>query len=201
MAEGGLLRTWWLRLRGRLEPRPFPFADAALLESPLRGAFASPKRILGAFGLGHGETVLEIGPGIGYYSREAVARVGESGRLVCLDVQREMLRATRSRLGRSGQAQMVQASALALPFATGSFDRVFLITVLGEIPERSRALEEIRRVLRAGGRLSVSEQLPDPDFVTLSALRSELRGAGFAEQSSERHFAIAYSSTWSRGPE
>ena len=199
MAEGGLLRTWWLRLRGHLQPRPFPYSDAAILESPLRRAFASPSRILGAFGLASGERVLEIGPGIGYYSLEAVARVGESGRLVCLDVQREMLLETRRRLQSAGRAaHFVQASAVALPFVPSSFDRVFLITVLGEIPERSRALGEIHRTLRAGGRLSVSEQLPDPDFITVATLRSELRAAGFAEESTKRHLAIAYSSTWSR---
>ncbi len=199
MAEGGLLRTWWQRLRGQLQPRPCPYSDAAVLESRLRGIFGSPGRILGAFGLGPGERVLEIGPGIGYYSRDAVARVGESGRLVCLDVQREMLLETRRRLQvHERSAHFVQASAVALPFHSGTFERVFLITVLGEIPGRSRALQEIRRILRSGGRLSVSEQLPDPDFITVATLRSELRAAGFAEESTKRHFAIAYSSTWSR---
>jgi len=199
MAEGGLLRTWWRRFRGQLEPRPCPYADAAILESPLRAAFASPRRILGAFGLAPGERVLEIGPGIGYYSRDAATRIGESGRLVCLDVQREMLLENRRRLQASERmAHFVQASAIALPFGSGTFDRAFLITVLGEIPDRSQALQEIRRVLRSGGRLSVSEQLPDPDFVTVPTLRRELRNAGFAEESTKRHFAIAYSSTWTR---
>jgi len=199
VAEGSLLRAWWQRLRGQLRPRPCPCSDAAVLESPLRGLFASPRRILSAFELSPGERILEIGPGIGYYSRDAVDRVGESGRLVCLDVQREMLLETRRRL-QAGErvAHFVQASAVALPFVSATFDRVLLITVLGEIPDRSQALQEIRRSLRPGGRLSVSEQLPDPDFITVATLRSELRACGFAEQSTRRHFAIAYSSTWSR---
>jgi len=199
MAVGGLLQTWWQRLRGQLQPSPCPYSDAAVLESPLRGLFASPSRILGAFGLAPGERVLEIGPGIGYYSHDAVARLGESGRLVCLDVQREMLLETRRRLqAHERMAHFVHASAVALPFLAGAFDRVFLITVLGEIPDRARALQEIHRILRPGGRLSVAEQLPDPDFITVATLRRELRAAGFAEESTKRHFAIAYSSTWSR---
>jgi ubiquinone/menaquinone biosynthesis C-methylase UbiE len=199
LAEGGLLRTWWQRFRGQLEPRPFPYSDAAILESPLRAAFASASRVLGAFGLAPGERVLEIGPGIGYYSRDAATRVADSGRLFCLDVQREMLLETRRRLQADQRtAHFVQASAVALPFVSASFDRVLLVTVLGEIPDRSRALQETHRILRSGGRLSVSEQLPDPDFVTLATLRRELRAAGFAEERTTRHLAIAYSSTWCR---
>ena len=60
--------------------------------------------------------VLEIGPGIGYYSLEAARRVGREGRLVCLDLQRDMLRETRRRLHqRQASACCVQASAETLP--------------------------------------------------------------------------------------
>ena len=54
-------------------------------------------------------------------------------------------------------------------------------------PDRLRALDEIVRVLRPMGRLSVSEQLPDPDFVTKSTLRSELGQLGFTELSTRGH--------------
>lgn len=196
-----LARPWWDRLRGRLEPRPYPFADAALLESPLRRLYASPQRVLAAFGLKPGESVLEIGPGIGYYSRVAARRIGYGGRLICLDIQREMLLETRRRLCAAGveSAEFVQGSAEWLPFGSGSFDHVFLVTVLGEIPDRAQAIREIRRVLRPGGRVSVSEQLPDPDFVTTGTLRRHLRAAGFVEQATRRHFLLAYTSTWHVG--
>ena len=68
--------------------------------------------------------------------------------------------------------------------------------MLGEFPDRPRAIGEIVRVLRRGGRLSVSEQLPDPDFIPLRALRSELGAAGLVEESSRRHRVLTYTSTW-----
>jgi ubiquinone/menaquinone biosynthesis C-methylase UbiE len=71
---------------------------------------------------------------------------------------------------------------------------VFLITVLGELPDRPAALKEIQRVLRPGGHLSVSEQFPDPDFVTTSALRRELRAARFTEERTRGY--LFYTSTW-----
>ena len=80
MAES-LLRAWWVRFRGRLEPGPCPYSDASVLDMPLRALVASPERVLTDFGIGAGARVLEVGPGVGYYSVEAARRVGTSGRL------------------------------------------------------------------------------------------------------------------------
>jgi ubiquinone/menaquinone biosynthesis C-methylase UbiE len=166
------------------------------LDRPARAFVAGPERILGEFGLGPGERALEIGPGTGYYSSEAARRAGEQGRLICLDVQREMLLEVRRRTSEAGQTNVdfVTADATALPLPSNCVDHVFLIGVLGEIPDRARALAEIRRVLRSEGRLSVSEQLPDPDFVTRRTLRRELQAVGFIEDATRGRFF--YTSTW-----
>lgn len=198
MTWGLVARGWWDRLRGRLEPRPYPFAHATLLDSPLRTLLFGPARVLAAFGLRPGQRVLDIGSGTGYYSLEAARRIGDRGRLICLDIQREMLVETRRRLCAAGpeNAGYVQASAEQLPFAPDSFDHVLLVTVLGEIPDRSRALREIRRVLHPGGRLSVSEQFPDPDFIAPGSLRHQLRALGFVEEATRRQLLLGYASAW-----
>jgi hypothetical protein len=82
-----LVRAWIERLQGRLRPTPMPFSQAYSLLLPGRGLVAGPARLLADFGLEPGERVLEIGPGIGYYSGALVRRVGASGRLVCLDLR------------------------------------------------------------------------------------------------------------------
>ena len=106
-----------------------------------------------------------------------------------------MSRLKQKRLHDAGERAVVAlGDACKLPIPSGSMDHVFLITVLGEIPDRRGALEEIRRVLRPGGRLSVSEQFPDPDFVTLRTLRREMREAGFVEEASRGR--LVYTSTW-----
>jgi ubiquinone/menaquinone biosynthesis C-methylase UbiE len=196
MAES-ILGAWWDRLRGRLQPRPCPYALAEALEMPGRRLVAGPRRVLAEFGVETGQTVLEIGTGTGFYSIEAARRVGRRGRLVCLDLQTDMLRHARARMAAAGaSACFVRADACALPIRAACIGHVLVITVLGEIPDRRRALAEVRRVLRTGGRLSVSEQFPDPDFVTRRALRRELRAAGFDEERTRGW--LVYTSTWRR---
>ena len=192
-----MLAAWWARLLGRLHPRPCPYALAAAFEVPGRRLVAGPERVLDDFDVRSGERVLEIGPGTGFYSIDAARRVGNRGRLVCLDIQPEMLRHTKRRLDSSGlRALYLQGDARSLPLRPSTIDTVLLVTVLGEIPGRDRALAEIRRVLLGGGRLCVSEQFPDPDFVTLRQLRRELTVAGFVEEKTRGW--LFYTSTWSK---
>jgi ubiquinone/menaquinone biosynthesis C-methylase UbiE len=60
-----------------------------------------------------------------------------------------------------------------------AFDRAFLVTVLGEIPDKAAALREIYRALKPGGILSITEALPDPDFQTPDSVRLLARTTGF----------------------
>src|SRR5690349_2690838 len=80
---------------------------------------------------------------------------------------------------RDSQLPQVQGSALALPFRPSSFDVLYLVTVLGELTEKSDALIEMRAALKPGGFLSISEHMPDPDYVSRSRLRRACEQAGF----------------------
>jgi ubiquinone/menaquinone biosynthesis C-methylase UbiE len=65
----------------------------------------------------------------------------------------------------------------------GTFDAAYLVGVLGEIPDPSAALRELRRVLHPRGRLVVGEALVvDPDGVRLPTLRRLTATAGFVEE-------------------
>jgi ubiquinone/menaquinone biosynthesis C-methylase UbiE len=161
-----------LRVHSLLRPEPFP------PWLTLRGLFFSRDRTLERSGVGPGLCVLEVGPGSGYLTEPAARLVGADGQLVCLDLQIEMLRKVRARTSENAPA-LVRASGSELPFRDGSFDLVFMVTVLGEIPDKRQALREFGRVLRAGGRLAVTEALPDPDYIRAPVLRRLATGAGF----------------------
>ena len=70
------------------------------------------------------------------------------------------------------------ADARELPYESASFDGVFLVAVLGEIPDQEAALGELRRVLKPDGRIVVGELLLDPHVVTTAALERRARAAG-----------------------
>jgi SAM-dependent methyltransferase len=62
-------------------------------------------------------------------------------------------------VGRAPAVPLVQGSAEALPFRDGSFDTVVSSLVFCSVPEPSRGLAEVKRVLRAGGRLRMLEHV------------------------------------------
>jgi ubiquinone/menaquinone biosynthesis C-methylase UbiE len=58
-------------------------------------------------------------------------------------------------------------------------DRAFLVTVLPEIPDQARALAELRRVLKPGGLLSITEEFADPDYPFEFETIRRVEAAGF----------------------
>ena len=164
----------------------FAAEEAPMLLNPLRRFIMPVGRTLDRFGVSAGQVVLEVGPGPGYYSLEAARRAGPGGRLLCLDLQREMLTVLRSRLAAAGaEAETAVADATRLPLRDGCIDAAYLVTVLGEVPDPEAALAELRRVLKPGGTLGFSESFGDPDYVRLGRLREMCSEAGFIE--SERY--------------
>lgn len=126
-------------------------------------------------------SVLEIGPGSGFFTRHLAAAVPR-GRLTLVDLQPEMLSMARSKLDPIAFSNVHYAAANAsgaLPFANESFDLAILVTVLGEVPEPSASLRSIEGLLRPSGRLAVHEHLPDPDFIPLPSLKRLCADAGF----------------------
>jgi ubiquinone/menaquinone biosynthesis C-methylase UbiE len=148
----------------------FPADRATSLVNPLRRLVQSPGRTVAAMGLADDAAVLEVGSGPGFFS-PFLARAGPRGRLVLIDLQSEMLVAARARLGVAANVSFAQGDAGALPIRTGRFDAVLLATMLGEVPDRDTAVEEVRRVLRPGGIAAVAETRRDGDFIPLRSLR------------------------------
>ena len=69
-----------------------------------------------------------------------------------------------------------------------AFDRAFLSTVLGEIPNREKALREIFDALASGGVLSVTEALVDPHYQSRRKVRRLAADAGFRFDGEYKNF-------------
>lgn len=161
----------------RRNPGPMPYACRWILAiSP----FATPrlKKILQPR---PGERLLEIGPGLGHHAIAMAPELLPGGELTVADIQQEMLDAMMARVNASGVTNIVprQADASRLPFESTTFDAAYLSAVLGEVPNRQAALNELHRVLKPGGRLIVAEILIDPDYVPLKRVIREAEAAGF----------------------
>jgi ubiquinone/menaquinone biosynthesis C-methylase UbiE len=131
-----------------------------------------------------GQRVLEVGPGTGYYALHAARWLEPGGTLEVLDIQQEMLDHTMRRARALGVPNVVptQGDARALPYPAGRFDAAYLVATLGEVPDKGRALAELRRVLKRGGRLVVGEVLLDPHRVSLGELRALADAAGLEHE-------------------
>jgi ubiquinone/menaquinone biosynthesis C-methylase UbiE len=127
-----------------------------------------------------GQRVLEVGPGTGYYCLHAARWLEPDGTLEALDIQQEMLDHIMRRAREMGVSNIVptRGDAQALPYPDGHFDSAYLVATLGEIPDKGRALHELRRVLKRGGRLGIGEVLLDPHRVSFDELRRLTKAAG-----------------------
>ncbi len=105
-----------------------------------------------------GDKVLDIAGGTGDLARAFAKPVGSRGIVVHTDINEAMLRQGRDRLLDAG---IVLPTALcdaeALPFATGAFDLVSVAFGLRNMTHKEKALAEMARVLKTGGRLVVLE--------------------------------------------
>lgn len=165
-------------LRWRRNPSPCPYSQRGWLDLPR--PIVTRSRLREVLDPRPGERILDVGPGTGYYAVPVSRWLEPDGTLHALDVQRPMLEGARERVrDRGGRLEPVHGDARALPYADGAFDGAYLVTVLGEVPDEERALRELRRVLRPGGRLVVGELLPDPHFVPAGTLRERAERAGF----------------------
>ncbi len=187
-----MARVWIRERYGR--GGPFPASAANALLNPLRRRIHPAREMLERFGLGPGQTALELGPGPGYFTIEASRLTGEGGRVICLDIQPGMIARLRERLAEANvqNARLMVGDATKLPLKDGCVDTAFLVTVLGEVPDRLAALAELRRVMKPGGVLSFAETLTDPDYMLKDTLRDLCRARGFAYVDEHGHF-LGYS--------
>lgn len=158
-------------LRWRSNPSPCPYSQRLWVDLPRPVITRSRLRAL--LDPRPGERILELGPGTGYYTGTVAQAVEPNGTVQAVDVQRAMVEHLRTRARQRGHwnVEPICGDGRDLPFPDDSFDAAFLVVVLGEIPDQERALDELERVLKPGGRLVIGESLPDPHFVTLETLR------------------------------
>jgi len=111
-------------------------------------------------GVREGDVVLDLAGGTGDIAALLLPRVGAKGAVVVGDINAEMLRVGRNRMLDRGNVRGLDYSQLdaeALPFPDKSFDCVTMAFGLRNVTHKERALAEIHRVLKVGGRALILE--------------------------------------------
>jgi len=165
-----------------MQPRPMPHRQAALLEHPWRLQYLDVSRLLGRIGVTGGAIVADLGCGTGLFTQEMAERVGDDGRVHAIDIQAQMLAHARSRIdaARLGtRVSFYHCGIHTLPLPDKSVDVALMAALLGELPARGLALDEVHRILKPGARLAISEELPDPAYTPPHMVRRWAEQAGF----------------------
>lgn len=146
---------------GSEKPFVCPWWMGYFLLNPLRRILQHPEEILSPY-VREGMTVLEVGPGMGYFTLALACLVGQSGLVVCVDVQERMLSTLRKRARRAGveeRLSLVQATedSLRTESFAGKIDFALAFAVVHEVPDQAKLFEQIGQALKPGGLLLFSE--------------------------------------------
>ena len=166
--------------------RVCPWWLGYLLATPFRRLLQNPRKILRPW-VSEGATVIEPGPGMGFFTLELARLVGPRGRVVALDIQPKMLSSLKRRARRAGlldriEARLIKPESMGLADLKGRADLVFAFAVVHELPRAEEFFRESYQVLKSGGKLLLSEPHPrvsEADFVRTVMLAE---AAGFKEE-------------------
>ncbi len=120
-----------------------------------------------------GEVVLDLGSGAGFDCFLAAAKVGESGKVIGVDMTAEMIEKARGNASKDGyrNVEFRLGEIENLPVADNSVDAVISNCVINLSPDKKRVFEETYRVLKPGGRVMVS------DIALLKELPPEIKNS------------------------
>jgi SAM-dependent methyltransferase len=164
-------------------------AVAVKLYSPEELALVPEGARAGALGVGNhlrrariepGETLLDLGCGAGIDTVLAAHRTGPTGRVIGLDFLPEMLARTARAAAEAGlgNVETLEGDIEAIPLPDESVDHVISNGVINLAPRKARVLAECARVLRPGGKFTVSDLTVDEEDLPPEVLTHPAAWAG-----------------------
>jgi ubiquinone/menaquinone biosynthesis C-methylase UbiE len=131
-----------------------PWWAGYFLINPLRKIYQSPVKILSPY-VKPGMNVLEIGPGMGYFSLWMAETVGMGGKIVAVDVQEKMIQSLKRRAAKAGVEAIIDARVcgnenLGIDDLDKSIDFCLAFAVVHEIDDAMSLFTEIRKSLKRG---------------------------------------------------
>ena len=157
-----------------------PAEHAGWLTSSVRKLANNPRRILRGL-VSKGDTAVDLGAGPGFFSLPLAEMVGETGRVIAVDVQEEMLAQLRVRAEKAGLASRIQLHHSS-PDAIGVADRAdfaLAFYMLHEVSGKDGFLREVHGILREGGRFLLVEPMGHVSKAQFAQTVELVKQAGF----------------------
>jgi len=141
--------------------RVCPWWIGYLLASPLRRVFQDPSDVF-AGQVRPGMTVLEPGPGMGFFTVELARQVGPAGRVIAVDIQPRMLDGLKRRAAKAGvldrlDVRLAHPDSMGIADLAGRVDLTLACAVVHELPAAAPFFREVADVSKPGARLLLVE--------------------------------------------
>ncbi len=141
--EGHEVCTWW---------------HAYSFDNPIRKLLHNPRKVLGAY-VEDGMTVMDMGCGMGHFSIGMANLVGESGKVVAVDLQQKMLDVMLKRARRAGVAERItphRCEAGNISVAE-TVDFILAFWMVHEVPDQKDFFNQLKGCLAPGGKFLIAE--------------------------------------------
>jgi 2-polyprenyl-3-methyl-5-hydroxy-6-metoxy-1,4-benzoquinol methylase len=149
----------------------YPWWLGYLLISPVRRLKQNPGKILEPY-IKENIHVIDAGCGMGFFSLPIAGLVGEKGRVICIDLQEQMIKGLQRRASKTGllgriETRICSSSSLGISDLAGAVDFFLAFGVVHEVPDPMNFMKEVHQSLKKGGCLLVCEpshHVSDKDF-------------------------------------
>lgn len=143
-----------------MSERVCPWWIGYFLVSPIRRWMQNPDELIAPY-VTPGMTILEPGPGMGFFTLALARRVG-SGRVIAVDIQPRMLSALRRRATKAGLIQRIETrvsrpDSLGIDDLNGAVDFILAVAMVHEMPSAESFFRQVFAALAPGGRLLLGE--------------------------------------------
>jgi len=131
-----------------------------------------------------GMSVIDIGCGMGFFSLPLAKLVGETGKVVCIDLQKKMIKSLMGRALKAGLSDRIDAricrqNSLGLSDIAGKIDFALAFALVHEVPDKARFFTEIYNAIKQTGELLLAEPKGHVSKLDFEKTVSIAQGVGF----------------------